>query len=228
MCQPPGYDDQSGRSCLLIRSLYGLKQAGNVWNQELNRVLLEIGFTQLKTDYCCYLKQEDNDFTILLTWVDDFVSIATTDEQNDTTEKGLNEHFEVKSLGRPNLLLGMKVTQDNHKITLSQAHYIDVLLNKFRLTDANPVSTPMDPGIKLDFPADESEGVGEGEKDERITQGYATLIGSLMYLAIGTRPDIAFAVNKLAQFTSNPKKMHWTAVKRVFRYLKYSDLPAPA
>jgi Reverse transcriptase (RNA-dependent DNA polymerase) len=222
MHQPPSYDDQSGRSCLLIRSLYGLKQAGNVWNQELNQALHEVGFTQLKTDYCCYIKRVDNDFAILLTWVDDFASIATMDKLNDEVEKGLNQHFEVKSLGRPNLLLGMKVTQSDHKITLSETHYIDMLLDKFRLTDANPVSTPMDPGVKLDYPTDESEDGGEGEKDERISHGYATLIGSLMYLAIGTRPDIAFAVNKLAQFTSNPKKIHWTAVKRIFRYLKYT------
>jgi hypothetical protein len=75
----------------------------------------------------------------------------------------------------------------------------------------------MDPGIKLDY-TDE----GKGEIDGRITYRYATLIGSLMYLVIGTCPDIAFAVNKLAQFTSNPKKAHWTAVKHVFRYLKYT------
>ena len=52
------------------------------------------------------------------------------------------------------------------------------------------------------------------------THGYANLIRSLMYLAITTRPDIAYAINKLAQFTSAPKLKHWTAVKRIFRYLK--------
>ena len=52
------------------------------------------------------------------------------------------------------------------------------------------------------------------------THSYANLIGSLMYLAIATRPDIAYAINKLAQFTSVPKPKHWTAVKRIFRYLK--------
>ena|SRR5258705_9958937 len=56
MTQPPGYNDRSGRFCLLIHSLYGLKQAGNVWNQELNRVLAEIKFIQLRTNYCCYIR----------------------------------------------------------------------------------------------------------------------------------------------------------------------------
>ena len=222
MRQPPGYDDESGRFCLLIRSLYGLKQAGNVWNQELNRVLQELGFTRSKTDYCCYYNREGEKFTILLVWVDDFLSIATSNLLNDLAEQKLKVHFGVKSLGQPNLLLGMKISQSDHLITLSQTHYIDMLLEKFKLTDANPVSTPMDPGTKFEGKAEELEDGGEGEMDERISYGYPTLIGSLMYLAIGTRPDIAFTVNKLAQFTSNPKKMHWTAAKRVFRYLKYT------
>ena len=222
MSQPPGYNDGSGRSCLLIRSLYGLKQAGNVWNQELNRVLEEIGFVQLKTDYCCYIRRRGDDFTVLLVWVDDFASMSTTDDQNDATERDLNTHFDVKSLGQPNLLLGMKISQGNHIITLSQTHYIDALLEKFGLTNANPVSTPMDINVKLDHVTEGQEDEEQGEKDEKITHGYAALIGSLMYLAIGTRPDIAFAVNKLAQFTQNPKPIHWTAVKRVFRYLKYT------
>jgi len=55
MCQPPGYEDGTHQVCLLVRSLYGLKQAVNVWNHELNRVLQELGFMQLKTDYCCYI-----------------------------------------------------------------------------------------------------------------------------------------------------------------------------
>jgi hypothetical protein len=220
MAQPPGYHDGSGRSCLLIRSLYGLKQAGNVWNQELNRVLAEIKFTQLKTDYCCYIRREDDEFTILLVWVDDFVSISTTDDRNNAAEKDLKVHFDVKSLGQPNLLLGMKIHQENHLITLSQTHYIDALLEKFGLTDMNPVSTPMDINVKLDAITKDQE--EQGEAHDRITQGYAALIGSLMYLAIGTRPDIAFTVNKLAQFTQNPRQIHWTAVKRVFRYLKYT------
>ena len=61
MNQPPGYNDNSERSCLLVQSLYSLKQAGNVWNQELNHVLHEINFNQLKLDYCCYIKRQDGD-----------------------------------------------------------------------------------------------------------------------------------------------------------------------
>lgn len=154
--------------------------------------------------------------------MDDFASASTTDDQNDAAEKDLMAHFDIKSLGRPNLLLGMKISQGNHIVTFSQTHYIDALLEKFGLANANPVSTPMDVNVKLDNVTGEQNDEEQVEKDEKITHGYAALIGSLMYLAIGTRPDIAFAVNRLAQFTQNPRPIHWTAVKRIFRYLKYT------
>ena len=82
----------------------------------------------------------------------------------------------------------------------------------------NPVSTPMDPNIKLDA----LEGkASEDSKDQLlINQGYANLIRSLMYLAITTQPNIAYSVNKLTQYMSAPKAKHWTAIKRIFRYLK--------
>lgn len=77
----------------------------------------------------------------------------------------------------------------------------------------------MDPNVKLDDFL-ESEIQGELDPNSMISFGFATLIGCLMYLALGTRPDIAYTVNKLAQYTSNPQPPHWTAVKQLFQYLK--------
>ena len=76
---------------------------------------------------------------------------------------------------------------------------------------------PMDTTIKLD---DTEEAPDEEKTSSLFKYGYANLIGSLMYLAIATRPDIAYSVNKLAQYTSAPRSKHWTAIKRIFRYLK--------
>ncbi len=110
MIQPPGYEDGTGLVCRLVRSLYGLKQAGNVWNHELNRALNEIGFTQLKTDYCSYIRRDGINFTVLLVWVDDIIAISTSDALNDKVEEELKAKFDVKSLGQP-----IHATQ--HKIT---------------------------------------------------------------------------------------------------------------
>jgi transposase InsO family protein len=223
MDQPRGFDDGSGRVCKLIRTLYGLRQAGNVWNREFNAAMKEIGFIQLKADPCCYLRHQGKEFDMLLVWVDDIISIASNTARNDIVEQDLGGKFEIKALGRPKMLLGMGISQnpEDHSIKLFQTAYVDSLLKKHGLEDANPVSTPMDPNTKLDHdPNNTNDPVTEGDLSERASASYATLIGSLMYLAIGTRPDIAYSVQRLAQFTQDPKPVHWTAVKRIFRYLK--------
>jgi hypothetical protein len=128
----------------------------------------------------------------------------------------------MKALGWPNLLLGIKVCIESNSISLSQSHYIATLLAKYGLADANPVATPMDTNVKLDAYNKIDESEFEGESDPKIMHGYTQLIGSLMYLALRTRSDIAYAINRLAQFTSDQKPLHWIAVKRIFRYLKFT------
>ena len=78
MDQPHSFDDGLGHVCKLVRSLYGLHQAGNVWNREFNEAMKNIGFIQLKADPCCYLQCQGEEFDILLIWVDDIISIATS------------------------------------------------------------------------------------------------------------------------------------------------------
>ena len=81
------------------------------------------------------------------------------------------------------------------------------------MSNSHPVQMPLVPNVKLiKTPEDEHHNIPE----------YGTAIGSLMYAAIGTRPDIAFAIQMLSQFTSNPNPTHWTAVKHVFCYLNGS------
>jgi hypothetical protein len=92
-----------------------------------------------------------------------------------------------------------------------QTKYIEGILEKYSLQDACPVHTPLDSHVKLE----------PGEPEARNqSNNYARLIGSLMYAAVATRPDIAFAVNRPRSFTANPIMCHWTAAKHVLRYLK--------
>jgi len=115
------------------------------------------------------------------------------------------------------MLLGINIHQEDHLITLSQHHYIEKLLIKFGMDNAKTVTTPMDPNAKLDSPdEDQNKFYTQGKNVDIILFGFAALIGCLMYLALGTRPDIAYAVAKLAQHTSDPKSIHWTALKRIF------------
>ena len=80
------------------------------------------------------------------------------------------------------------------------------------MSDAKPVSTPVDTGTKLVKATDDSDEVNQGL--------YQSAVGSLLYLSSRTRPDIAYAVSNVAQFSAKPNKQHWTAVKRILRYLQ--------
>src|SRR5882757_5305471 len=91
------------------------------------------------------------------------------------------------------------------------------MLEKYGLSNANPVSTPMDPGLKL------STSMAPQSEDDVIfmkSVPYINAVGSLMYLALTSRPDIAYSVGVLARFNSNPGPLHWKAVKHLLRYLK--------
>jgi hypothetical protein len=100
-------------------------------------------------------------------------------------------------------------------VTLSQKAYLQKILKRFNMTDSNPVCTPADSNIPLTLP----EGSIEVWQDVDALP-YMELVGSLMYLMVGTRPDIAQAVGALCQHMKNPKDRHWNAGKRVLRYLK--------
>ncbi|XP_071686991.1 secreted RxLR effector protein 161-like [Rutidosis leptorrhynchoides] len=135
---------------------------------------------------------------------------GTDQHQVDTTKKFLSSSFEMKDMGEAEVILGIRIKRGSNGISVSQSHYIEKILNKFHFENCSPVSTPMDPTIKL-FP----------NKGHPVSQlEYSRAIGSLMYAMISTRPDIAFAVGKLSRYTSNPSSVHWQALNRVFKYLK--------
>jgi hypothetical protein len=215
MRQPPGYDDGSGRVCRLHKTLYGLKQSGREWNREFDRKLTSIGFSKLDVDHCVYKRIQDSRTVFLTVWVDDLLIFADTVDDLEEVKKELAGLFDVKDMGEPKKIIGIQIERDreNESISLSQTQYINGILTRFGFHNISPVTTPLDPNVILHKrPADT-------DIDATVRSGYQSAIGSLMYAAIGTRPDIAYAVQTLSQFSSNPGPEHWTAVKRVFRYL---------
>jgi hypothetical protein len=96
-------------------------------------------------------------------------------------------------------------------IRISQTQFIESILIKEKMQTCNPVGMPMDPGTLLKK--------NESDQDDELQKSYASLIGSLMYLAVATRPDIAYTIHRLSSFTANPSKEHMGAAKRVLRYL---------
>ena len=105
----------------------------------------------------------------------------------------------------------MEITFSEPSLCISQSHYISKLLDQFGMTNCREVSTPSDPNVRLS----KTEG-----KDLNTPKVYQELIGSLNYLANSSRPDICFSVAVAPRFCSAPTTAHWTAAKRILRYLK--------
>ncbi len=212
MRQPDGFDDGTKQVCWLRKTLYGLKQSGREWNKELDRRLKEKGFRNLLSDPCAYIRRDQEDLEIITVWVDDLLLFATAIWIMSRLKHELNDTFELTDLGEPTKIVGIEIDQRAESLIISQKQYIDSILQKYGMGDANPVSTPMDPNISLE-PNNE-----KGEMNR--SNAYASLIGSLQYLATATRPDIAYAVNRLAAYTANPSFTHYGIAKRVLRYIK--------
>ncbi|GBO23996.1 Retrovirus-related Pol polyprotein from transposon TNT 1-94 [Araneus ventricosus] len=108
---------------------------------------------------------------------------------------------------------GIEFSQNvkNGQITMSQSKYIENVLEKFNMQDAKTVKTPLDPSIKL------TKEMCPKTEAEKSLYPYRSLIGSLMYLAICTRPDICHTVSYLSHFNETPGMPHWTAAKRVLK-----------
>ena len=94
---------------------------------------------------------------------------------------------------------------------------METIIGRFNLENANPVTTPMDPGMRL---SKSQSPTTEEEKDDMTNVPYRELIGSLMYAAVATRPDIAHAITALSQFLENPGRVHWQAEALRFRFPK--------
>jgi hypothetical protein len=126
-------------------------------------------------------------------------------------KKDIQDEWETTDMGEPNKIVGIEINQSLGQICISQKQSIQRILEKQGMSDANPVRTPLDPEIKL-VPNPEGN---EGNR----SNSYAQLLGELQFIANATRPDICYAINRLASYTANPSMQHQTALKRVLRYL---------
>ena len=131
----------------------------------------------------------------------------------------LFHNFEMKDLGEASYILGIKIMRNRafRKLSLSQETYINTLLSKFNMDNCNEEMIPYDRKKKL---ANIDCASSTSQKLDELKFPYASAVGSLMYALMYTRPDIAFAVNILSRFQSNPGKNHWEGVKQVMRYLR--------
>jgi len=219
MRQPEGFvkNGQENLVCRLKRSIYGLKQSPRCWNYALDKQLKELGFKQTASDPCLYVYVDsEGELLVVAIYVDDIILGGRHETKLNQMKLQLSQKFEMKDLGQLHHFLGVKVIQDlfSGSIWIGQPSYIDKLLQTSDMNDSKPVASPVNCDVKL-VPCDNTE-------DVYNQQRYQAVVGSLLYLSTKTRPDIAFAVSSVARFCANPSRDHWTAVKRILRYLNGS------
>ena len=212
MEQPDGFvvKGEERKVCKLLKSLYGLKQAPKQWHEKFDRTLTSAGFVINEADRCVYYHHGGGEDVILCLYVDDLLIFGTSINVINEVKSFLSKCFDMKDLGEADVILNIKLNKDESGITLSQSHYVEKILSRFGFMDSKPSPTPYDPSVTL----------RKNKKEPRDQLRYSQIIGSLMYLASVTRPDISFAVSKMSRFMSNPGIDHWHALERVMRYLR--------
>jgi hypothetical protein len=218
--QPPGYEkkDQNEWVHRLLKSLYGLKQGSKNWYDALHKALVELGFTRSEANHGVFFKRVGKDIVILAIHVDDGMVTGNNVALIKRFKEEMNKKYKITDLGPVYSLLGIKVTRDlvEKTISLSQQAYIKAIITKYNFDDLKPSATPMDPSAPLSKSQSPTK-LDDISKMRNIP--YREAVGLLMYAAMRTRPDIAFAMSTVAQYCENPGWKHWEAVKRIFHYL---------
>jgi hypothetical protein len=176
----------------------------------LRSSLLALGFFNSQSDSSLFIFARDGILLYVLVYVDDLILTGNNNPFLQHVVTSLGETFSLKELSDLHYFLGVEVIPVQQGLFLSQNRYIHDLLSRLNMTGAKTVHTLMSVSAKL-LLDDGSAGCDTIE--------YRRTIGSLQYLSL-TRPDLGFAINRLAQFMHKPTVTHWQHVKRLLRYVK--------
>ncbi|KAL2227396.1 UNVERIFIED_CONTAM: Retrovirus-related Pol polyprotein from transposon TNT 1-94 [Sesamum indicum] len=224
MHQPFGFTDisKSDYVCLLKKSLYGLKQSPRQWNKKFDEFMLSLNFTRSQYDHCLYFKHVHDSPIFLVLYVDDMLIASPSVHLISTLQRDLCKAFEMKDLGNAKQILGMNIARDRKQflISLNQRSYLSNVLKKFSMENAKSTSVPLAAHFQLSKEQCPKT-ASEIRKMENVP--YSNLIGSIMFLMVCTRPDVAYSISCLSRFMSNPGPPHWEALKWLLRYLRGSE-----
>jgi hypothetical protein len=215
MEQPQGFRDATHPDFVRKshKSIYGLKQTPRDWFHCLSTALLELGFIPSLVDSSIFLSIHDDIKIFLLVYVDDILFTSNRPSVIQPLTLMLQTQIPIKDLGNIGFFLGIKATRTADSLHLSQAKYIVDLLHRTHMLGAKPNASPCSSATKLSK--------FDGDLLLLPDPEYRQVVGALQYCTL-TRPDISFSINQLFQHMHNPSSTHWSAAKRVLRYLKYT------
>ena len=187
-----------------------MKQSGRIWNQTMNEQMLSWGFTRLSHESCIYYRSSNSGTIVLAIHVDGFLSIVSNKEENKQFKSQMC-NVTISDLGAVHFVVGITITWDrpNCTVMLSQTTLIDKIVAQFGQKNASPAPVPMDPGLKLR--CTDYKKLSHEELNEITKLPYTSLVGCLLYLSIGTCPDITYSGQQLLQFLDCYTYAHWNA-----------------
>lgn len=197
--QPEGYGDGSNKVCLLQKNLYGLKQAPRCWNKRFGNFLSRLRFRKSEADPCLFIRESNGLKLILVLYVDDGLIAASDKEDLKKFLQDLQAEFKITSKDA-SYFLGVEIKQTEKGVKISQEAYAKKILQPFGMEDCKPVSTPI--VKKGSTPRDDT--VNKAKEPQMEVNGrkipYREAIGTLMmYLMLGSRPDLALCIGMLSR-----------------------------
>ncbi|POM74344.1 putative transposable element [Phytophthora palmivora] len=204
-------------ACKLLKSLYGLKQTPRVRYQTLSVYLISLGFHKLIKESCVFQRTTVEITCYIAMYVGDLLIIEPTPALVSELKSALNQRFSMTDLGEVKYLLGWSIQRDrkNRTIFIHQHKYATKVIDRFSKYIPYPIATPVERNAKISV---NSKPSSASEKRAMKDIPYREAVGSVMYLTVGTRPDMAFYMREVSQFLANPGMEHWNAVTRGLKY----------
>ena len=213
---------QEGKVLRLLKGLYGLKQAGRGWYLEMSKVFMkDLGYKRSGTDHSVFHKKTGDEHTIVAVATDDMAVTSKRKVDAERFKSEIKKHWEITDHGPIKWFLGFEIKRNrkSRTIAINQRSYIEKMVEKFSLTNAKRVSTPMEPNVH--FSLDQSPS-STNQLAHMKGVPYSEAIGSVLWPVVVSRPDAAYAIGILSQFIQNPGLAHWEALKRLITYLGWT------
>ena len=225
MEQPEGWivSGKEDYVCLLKKAIYGLKQASRQWNKKIHESLVQQGYVRTYSDAGVYVYRrqggnkhdsDPNEVSIIVLYVDDLLLMGTSRSQIDKVKKTLGTQYKMVDLGPVKRFLGLRITRDRiaRILDIDQEEYIEAVILNHGMTNCKPARTPLPAGAVLQ--------AAEADSPAKLRKAFQSLMGSLLYACLGTRPDLAFAISRLGKYSANPSEEHLNFLRYVLRYLQ--------
>ena len=209
MTIPPGFP-HVGKTCKLLRALYGLCQASRAWYSRIDSFFQNFGLLRSKEDPNLYYSHQNGKHTFILFYVDNILITGNDDLYIQKLKNHMMTTFRMTDLGNASYYLGIELQQTPEGTYFHQKGYIEKLLDRFGMTDCSPMAMPMNPRTKL------RKDTASEPVDPHL---YQSLVGGLLHATI-SRWDIQFAVNHISRYLTALQLEHLVAAKNILRYLK--------